>query len=115
MIVHNIKLEEEIFKYIAPEGKLIPQRCVIRLLKKKNWYDYLKNLYPNLTYPEGDVKFIREVLYRLINNIDELPKCRTCGKTLHFSNDKFPIFCSKKCSNADPEVLERNRESVRKA
>lgn len=63
MIVHNIKLEEEIFKYIAPEGKLIPQRCVIRLLKKKNWYDYLKNLYLNLTYPEGDVKFILSALH----------------------------------------------------
>jgi len=42
------------------------------------------------------------------------PKCKTCGKTLKF-NHGFTTFCSHKCSNADPEVLKKNRINVSKA
>lgn len=111
--MRNKNLEKEILSYLAPEGKLIAQRCLVRVLQKRDWYDYLKSLYTDLSFPEGHYQFIREILYRLLNGIDERPKCKICGAPLVF-NTVFPNYCSRKCSNADPEVLEKNREAVRR-
>ena len=30
-----------VLDYVAPNGKLIPQRCIASVLKKNNFYDYI--------------------------------------------------------------------------
>ena len=45
-----MKLNDKIIlDYIAPNGKLIAQRCSEHSLKKQNFYDYIINRYNNNT------------------------------------------------------------------
>lgn len=63
-------------------------------------------------YPDCDEKlWIPETIYRIINDIDVRPNCKTCGKPLKFVYG-FKTFCSQRCSNADPEVLIKNKLGV---
>lgn len=113
MIQHNEKLEKELLSYIAPEDKIIPQRCLKKLIIKNGWYEYCRNLYPDISYPEDHPHFLREILYRIFNKIDDRPTCKICGEPIIF-NAGFANYCSRKCSNADPEVLAKNKTNVSK-
>lgn len=106
--------DQEILNYIRPNGKLIPQRCLQSILKKNGWYDYLLQRYDNNTLKDTlNQKLLwREILYRLANNIEEPPRCKTCGKILTFSGTNYPVFCSKHCANIDPDVLAKNKAAV---
>lgn len=50
--------------------------------------------------------------YDLIHNISEPPKCPTCGKYLKFKtfDDGYQVYCSKKCSNSNPDKIKKGNE-----
>ena len=68
------------------------------------FYDYLINTYPNLSF--------REKLYWYYNNITELPKC-ICGNPVKFNNIKlgYQRYCCKKCLNNDPLKLQKSKQT----
>ena len=71
----------------------------------KNIYDYIVNRYK-------DSKSIQESIYRILNNIEETPKCR-CGNSLKFGNIKSGYFkhCSNSCAQSDPEILNKVKQT----
>ena len=111
-----MKLNDKIvLDYIAPNGKLIASRCSANVLKKHNFYDYIINRYNNNTLNIEDKHYLRECLYRLVNNIETPPVCKTCGNSIKFSYTKYPIYCSRYCSNHDVDVLKKISESCSKS
>ena len=112
----SVKLNDKIvLDYIAPNRKLIPQRCTASVLKKNNFYDYIINRYDNNTLSPDDAHYLRECLYRMVNNIEFPPVCKTCGGSIKFSYDKYPTYCSRSCSNKDKDVLKKISESCSKS
>jgi len=57
-------------------------------------YNYLINRFK-------DSKTLSEVIYRIKYNIETLPKCPVCGKSLNFikPSKHFSKYCSNKCKN----------------
>ena len=112
----SLKLNDKIvLDYIAPNGKLIPQRCIESVLKKNNFYNYIINRYSNNTLSLEDTNYLRECLYRMVNNIEFPPVCKTCGNLVKFSHDKYPTYCSRSCSNNDEDVLKKISKSCSKS
>lgn len=100
---------EEIINIFFKDEKIIPQRVHENYLKKHNYYDFLNNYY-------NDSLSIKETLYRIYHNIDIRPVCKICGKPVTFNtNGRFSIYCSKKCQNSDPIMLQKNKEGVSKS
>ena len=58
--------------------------------------NYLLNRF-NDNYTINDLK---EILYRIKNNICEIPKCKICGKNTRFRNNTvgYSLTCSKECN-----------------
>ena len=68
--------------------------------------EYLNNNYPKeLTF--------QEKIYWYYNNLTEFPKCKTCGKKVKFINTRtgYQVFCSKKCSNSNPDVINKTKQT----
>lgn len=115
MIINN-EIDQNIINYCTnSEGRLIPQRCCVEILKRRNWYNYLLNRYDdNVSITEKTA--VSESLYRLLNNINKAPKCKICGNPVNYTPARgYAVFCSKKCSNNDTEVLQKNSKNVSKA
>lgn len=84
--------------------KTLQQKNV--LFKKYDGIEnYLKERYP-------DSSCIEETLFRIKNNLEERPVCKTCHGHLTFNknNRKFPTYCSSKCSNSDPDKIEKTAQ-----
>ena len=112
----STKLTDKIvLEYVAPDGKLIAQRCSANALKKQKIYDYIINRYNNNTLNIEDKHYLRECLYRLVNNIENPPVCKTCGNMIKFSYTNYPTYCSRYCSNHDVDVLKKISESCSKS
>lgn len=106
-------MDKQILDYTTNgTGKLIPARCSVNILEKHGYLNYLKTRYSDNT---SDKLWLRETLYRLLNNIETPPVCKTCGNPVTFTNNSYPAFCCPKCRNNDPEVLAKNKEGVSKA
>ena len=78
---------------------------------KQSWLDkhleiknYLLNRYDDITNKEY---IYTETLYRIFNNIDIIPKCKTCGKDLKYivSKHGYGIYCSKSCAKKDKDNI----------
>ena len=41
--------DKDILDYVAPDGKIIPQRCLKSVLKKHGFYEYIINRYDKTT------------------------------------------------------------------
>lgn len=93
-------------------GNFIAQKINERYLKKIGYYEYLINRYNDNTTDK-----LIEILHRIKNDIDVVPRCKGCGNPVVYSRNVkgYPTYCSKKCANSDPEVLRKNAESVSKA
>ena len=76
--------------FFTNKNKINPRKTRI-IQKYPNILNYLLNRY------EG-CKDIREILYCIKTNIQELPKCPVCGNYLKSIKGIFQMFCSKKCS-----------------
>lgn len=73
-----------------------------------NIKNYLNNRY-------NDSFSFCEVLYRMFYNIDNKPKCPTCGKPLTFiTKNKFYKYCSIKCQRNDPDNVKKYNETCLK-
>lgn len=92
---------------VKPNGKLNTGRLNKRYLIKLGIYNELLSYYI-------DSDSIRETIYRILNDLNDKPKCIICGKPVKF-NGGFPKHCSSKCVNADPNVLAKNKDGVSKA
>lgn len=83
------------------------QKRLISILKILNENaeinEYVKNRYTNSSC-------IKETVYRIINNIENIPLCR-CGKPLKYNkaNNTFNKYCSAKCQNSDPEKIKKDK------
>jgi len=100
-------LDKDILDYVAPDGKLIPQRCSKSVLERHGFYEYVINRYKDNTLDKNDKNYLRECLYRMVNNIEVPPVCKVCGKSLKFSYQRYPVYCSQSCLNKDDEVLKK--------
>ena len=60
-------------------------------------YIYNKYIYINLDYKS----ILKQNLYRILNNIINIPCCPVCGKELKFDTNlnQYNKFCSKKCAS----------------
>ena len=106
----NLNLEKTILNTIAPKGKFVNARCTKAFLEKRGWLQYLHQRYTDNTVSDEKIQ-LREILYRLLNNIDSVPKCKICGKPIVFNSKIYSNYCSQECINKDPEVLAKNSKS----
>ena len=105
--------DKEILAYITNgTGKLIAQRCLRSVIEKRGWTDYLR-----LRYMDNSSEFwLKETLYRLLNDLEIAPVCKTCGKKVKFAaNNTYPTFCCAQCRNIALDVLQNNKEAVSSA
>lgn len=73
---------------------------IISLNKKcPDFLTYIRNRFTDTTSNE----MVRELIYRIENKLEEIPKCPVCGKPLAFYKRewKYKSFCSKQCKNSD--------------
>lgn len=104
--------DQEILEYCLKDGKIIPQRCTLPVLKKRGWYDYLLHRFPD-NVSETDKNRISETIYRMANGITVAPRCKICGATVSYTPGRgYADFCSKKCINSDEEVKRKNAANV---
>lgn len=104
-------IDKEILEYITKDGKLVPQRCTAPVIEKRGWSSYMLK-----RYIDNSTNSIAEAVYRLYNNIEELPKCGNpeCNNriTFNMSNKTMGTYCCPKCRNTSPEMIEKNRAGV---
>lgn len=76
-------------------------------LNKKSLENYLKE---KINF----VNDIKEMLYCYINYLEEIPKCKECGKILKFESFTRPYhnFCSTKCSSNNTEVKNKYKNTT---
>jgi len=71
---------------------------------------YLKIVRYELNIINNDIPFIQKI-YNYIHQINDLPKCPTCNKTLCFNkniNDGYQKYCSRKCTLLSSNTRETN-------
>jgi hypothetical protein len=68
--------------------------------RKKNIIAYIQNRFKDITYG------LTEVLYRIKNNIEECPTCKTCGKPVKYDNRRktYKEYCCRSCMFHDKDV-----------
>ena len=57
---------------------------------------------------------IKEIIYRIVNDINEKPKCPCCGNPLPFLGRPgrlYRDYCSKKCSNSSEKKINDGKET----
>lgn len=107
------KFEQIMIDELVDEnGNFIPSKTTKTYLKKMGYFKYLM-----CKYDDNSTDKIIEILYRIKNDIDMIPCCKSCGNPVVYNiyKKRYPTYCSKKCANSDPEVLRKNAESVSKA
>jgi very-short-patch-repair endonuclease/endogenous inhibitor of DNA gyrase (YacG/DUF329 family) len=98
---------QKIKTLLVNNGKIIPQRCNISFLKKHNIYEFINNSF-------NDSYSLSEKIYCIIYDLTERKTCKICGNDIKF-NHGYGIFCSRKCSNSDINVLNKNKLGVSKS
>lgn len=63
----------------------------------KEIYDYINNRYNDLA-GTNDMDIFYEVVYRLRNNIEVIPKCASCGKPVRLHHTGNCYYYSNDCS-----------------
>lgn len=110
----DLSIEKRLIDFITNKstGKLISQRCTDNCLKNQGYYDYIIN-----RYNDNTTDSFKEPLYRIVHHIDEVPKCKMCGKHLMFKPNDCRYqgtYCCRKCQNSDPDLIAINAASVSK-
>lgn len=117
------KEEEEIFlKGISKEADDIVKNYMLDkngkvapTTTKESWLKYkplLKEYLLNRFEDKSDN--IKEIIYRIVNDIKEKPKCPCCGNPLSFlgrPGRMYREYCSKKCSNSSKKKINDGKES----
>ena len=78
---------------------------------KKNYEEFWRFINDNYA---GDT--FNERMYCYFHNIQEKPKCHTCGKDVRFINfvKGYSNFCSKGCASKSDEVANKKRETLKR-
>ena len=63
---------------------------------RKRILNYLLNRFKDTIESTGIV----EIVYRIINHLEEIPKCIICGKPASFYGTYYFKYCSKQCSSS---------------
>lgn len=94
--------DEYIKSFFMPKGIVISHYTNEKYINKHNpeILTYLYNRFNDI----DDNTTISEILYRICNNIEVVPKCPVCGKRLQFKS-KYGVFCSRKCKYSDKGKL----------
>lgn len=82
---------------VLKSGKVNPNLSRI-VNKNKELYGYLHSRYPNDDYVSNLF-----TLKRIINKVEELPRCQKCGAKIYKVNARW---CSQKCQLSDPKFIE---------
>lgn len=88
------------------------------LKAKKDLMDYIIKMTPEL---DGENVNISTRIYWLLNDIHELPRCKSCGKIFHDKNANALTgygnlrYCSVKCQHADKEMQALMSEKLKAA
>lgn len=90
--------------FLDKNNKIIPGRINKSFLDKQNLLNFINSSFDN-SYT------LSEKIYCLINDLKNRPKCKICGKELKF-NHGYSTFCSRACSNKDPNILEKIKKGV---
>lgn len=54
----------------------------------------------------------RQIVWHLLNNVDEIPKCPECQKNqLRWKTNKYRQHCSHRCSTSSKEVQEKKKQT----
>ena len=88
-------------EFVGKNNKLVAPHLKWKYIKEnKELYDFMINYFPDIT--EDDITPI-ELLYRIVNNITEIPTCKVCGKKLEFKrwSRGYGDFCCIKCRRSD--------------
>ena len=87
--------DDDVIKIFDSKNGMNIRECYI---KKHNLYvykDYLYNRFPDI-YENTEMK---ELLYRLKNKIEYVPKCKICGKPAKFQKNYYADTCCKDCGD----------------
>lgn len=93
----NVSINDNIVKeYIL--NLLLTKKKILTKTLDKNIYAYILSRF-------NDSLSIQESIYRILNDIEEKPKCK-CGNYLPFNNlhKGYYNHCSQHCAQSDPEV-----------
>lgn len=109
-IVYDTKLTNQLHKLFNEHKK----NFKYWIIKNKTLYKYLLDK----SYPLNYTKLNLETrLFWIINKLQEIPKCKTCGRQLDFKNVKlsnvWPKYCSLKCQHKSQEI--KNETCLRNA
>lgn len=63
---------------------------------RKRILEYLLNRFKDT----NESTSIVEIVYRIINHLEEVPKCIICGRPCAFGNGIYSKYCSKQCSSS---------------
>lgn len=85
------------------DNKINTNKLQIKYINEHGYENYLLKRY---NYSEN----FSEVIYRICNNIDSIPKCKECGKSARFLNliSDYDNVCSDRCKSISllPEITE---------
>lgn len=103
----SMTLKEKVLYYLY---KSDCKQTKNNLHKDRDWFfnETKRLLYEATSFlNEND---INARLYILFNDITETPVCKTCGKLLQWNKDHkvYPTFCSKSCTNFNPNGTYEN-------
>ena len=98
--------DEDIKKEFLKSNNQINSAKIRNYINKINYNEEILNYLLNRY--EG-VMNLNEIVYRIIHNIEVLPKCKTCGKELPYNT--YHNFCSQKCAQNNTEVRNKNKET----
>ena len=92
-------------------GKLSSRRLSEGFIKGEaiNIWDYIWKRFDDI----DEITTVAELVYRIRNKIEILPKCPVCGNRIPYNSNYSATFCSKKCADSE-EGIKINREKFEK-
>ena len=105
--------DNDIINYVIDKnGKIVPQRCITSVLANHDFIEYLSTRY-NDNFTDTN----REIIYRIVNNIEKRPLCKheSCNNQTPFHNSHYSSYCCPRCRNTSSEMLQKNSLGVSKS
>ena len=92
-------------------GRLPTKRLKEEFMKREasNIWDYIWKRFDDI----DEETTVAELVYRIKNKIEILPKCPVCNRRMPFKSNYLATFCSKKCAESE-EGIKINREKFEK-
>ena len=97
--------------FILSSGRFDGNKCSLEkrwCQKHRDYVEYIINRYT-------DSSDIAENVYRIINHIDDLPKCKVCGNRVKYLNflKGYSSTCSHKCAHNTKEYWDTFKRSMK--